>query len=268
MSCLTCLSPCATCTAPSRCRSCLKGWFLSPSTLRCVTSCPAGSLAVASNNNCDKCESSCRTCLGWVGNCTSCSSGFLSLNGQCVAACPNGTVSYFKDMSCLACVAPCATCFQTPQMCSSCLSGYILHNSLSLCLTLDECSNRTGSYIAAKSTSTTTSTSTSTTTSIKVCSLCPPTCLTCTQPHSCQSCASGYYFHFNSTLTVGSCSKYCPPGYYSFPPNSTCLACNPLCSTCLHTSNYCISCPVPAQLTPNHECVPACPSPNQLYPTC
>jgi len=73
---------CSSCTTLTTCTTCVPGRFLLGTS--CVTTCTAD--YYISNNGswtCDSCNASCRTCLGTVSNCSSCSSGSYLLNGVC-----------------------------------------------------------------------------------------------------------------------------------------------------------------------------------------
>ena len=227
-------SGCYTCViTANNCSSCTGVTYLSNT--QCVTTCPIGYWSKASDNTCQICDTSCKTCSspGTSSSCTSCNDG-----------------SYLSGTNCYLCNTVCKTCVTTATKCLTCNSGTFLSGTVCLSSCLD------GTWVDTSTssckpcdTSCLTCQSPGTSTSCLSClkgsvsagqclSSCISPCLTCTSNTSyCLSCIGGYY------LTSNTCQTTCPNGTYAETSNNTCLSCNVLCQTCngIDSAN-CLSC--------------------------
>jgi hypothetical protein len=160
------------------------------------------------NLNINVCYRSCETC-SVVGtdannNCTSCKSGFLSLQSNCY--CPeqlNGVYFYTSVGACNQCVSPCLTCTDAIS-CKTCASGYYLVENLTSNNCVQTCPS--GYYLMGN-----------------ICKQCNALCSICfDNPDNCPKCSSSAYY-----LNPNQCFSVCPSGYV---PNdsSECVTCKSL----------------------------------------
>jgi len=230
--CLACFG-CKTCVSTSsNCLSCVLPKLLNIN--NCVDSCPNGTWEKSSDNTCQICDSSCKTCsAGAASDCSSCNDG-----------------DYLKGTTCLSCSSICKTCAISQTNCSSCNSGSFLLSSN--CLLQCTAGNWPDS-------------------STNTCNPCDNSCVTCQAPGtsaSCLSCSSGFYLNGNQCLACASpcftchdtsttcttctgsyyyysnqCMATCPDGYYSDDSSNLCLLCDISCLTCSgEFSSNCNSC--------------------------
>lgn len=211
--CLQCQSPCATCSNTSTCLSCLAGFYeLGPT---CVSICPNGYF----NNitQCSLCISPCVNCSS-LGICTACNGSYYLLYSSCVSNCPNGT-SIINGNVCVGCDSQCMTCSQSnTSSCTSCHNNTYLFNYR--CITT--CVNSTYPDIINR-----------------VCQVCIPPCLYCTNSTYCLSCRDVALFLVNGS----------------------CVGCSSICRTCTVTTTNCTSCEN-ASTVPylyNYTCLASCP---------
>jgi len=97
--------------------------------------------------------------------------------------------------------------------------------------------------------------------SINQCSLCDPSCSTCSGPASteCLSCSLPRYFKDSAK----ECVTLCDPDQFGSPtPTPACLSCNPSCHTCSSASaSSCVTCTGSLYLDgSSSSCVSNCPS--------
>lgn len=116
--CSLCTAGCKTCTNAGlqSCTSCQNDtannvvYYLRRDATECVTTCPAGTYGVASNNTCQPCGVGCATCLSSPTNCQSCKndggvSYFKPLNSNtCVTDCPDATFNNGTINQCQPCI--------------------------------------------------------------------------------------------------------------------------------------------------------------------
>ena len=141
--------------------------------------------------------------------------------------------------SCESCAAKCLTCLGAADRCLVCAASYILvklEDAQFDCLT--SCPSK---FYEDNG----------------VCYSCIFPCSECLSAVACLTCASGTYFHQNSS----SCLLNCPMGtYYVYEPLAICETCVSPCETCLNDTN-CISCEGSLLLFEG-TCVAQCP---QMY---
>lgn len=90
------------------------------------------------------------------------------------------------------------------------------------------------------------------------CYSCIYPCLTCSVSiNNCTSCASGYYFY----ATFNQCLSSCPLNTTIADSTASllCLPCSSNCTTCLTSTNYCLSCSSPYSFF-NNSCSLSCPT--------
>ena len=100
-------SSCARCNVSNtaQCYSCMMGWYLNGSV-------------------CDKCNSSCASCLS-SSMCTTCASGYVAVQSGGVS----GNMASGL-LNCTLCQSPCVTCIGSSSTCTSCESGFSLKGSI------------------------------------------------------------------------------------------------------------------------------------------
>jgi hypothetical protein len=117
--CVSCKSPCATCTAVTTCQSCLSGFYFYNST--CTSSCyPNITIANNATHNCDPCSSICLTCDGAINICTACNTPLVFYNGSCQSSCPSGGSLAPDKGICTPCSSSCLTCSLSITNCTTC----------------------------------------------------------------------------------------------------------------------------------------------------
>jgi hypothetical protein len=233
-SCVTCNSPCGTCTEhPSKCTSC-SSCCGSLFNFQCLTSCPVGTYSI--NGTCQYCSYSCATCIGTNSTCTSCPSGKVLYNGFCYDTCPyvmiggictfNCAKGLYKTPinQCVACDSTCATCDVVAKNCTSCASGFALNGTCVKTCPLN--------YFGLNG----------------LCQPCNAECNGCLNTCSnCINCAAGYY-------KCGSlCVKTCNPNQFPDYSSSTCITCNSKCKTC-SSQQFCTTCANPQAVPVNGVC--------------
>jgi hypothetical protein len=156
------------------------------------------------------CYPSCETCTS-VGDdtnhsCTTCKSGYLSLESNCYTSCIvslNVIYYYTTADSCQQCASPCNACTDTTA-CTSCITGYYIlenattNNCVSIC--------PSGYYLLGN-----------------LCRQCNSLCSVCADnPDNCFKCTSSAYY-----LSPNKCLSECSPGYI---PNQSreCITCKSL----------------------------------------
>ncbi|EAR95046.2 TNFR/NGFR cysteine-rich region family protein (macronuclear) [Tetrahymena thermophila SB210] len=245
--CSVCDSSCTKCSGPNQnnCSFCQGSLYLNQANNTCISVCPIGTysnISVTLGNICSACHSSCTSCSGPnSNNCLSCSGTlyFDSSNNTCTSICPDGT---YQDSSsnCSQCNSTCATCEGSASFCKSCSGTLFLDESTNSC-------NPTcpqGTYQNAIG---------------NICTVCDPTCTTCSGPNSndCLSCSTTFYFNANQKT----CVESCPPQTYANAASNICSSCNSSCLACNGpASNNCIQCSNSLYLNQSsNQCVSICP---------
>jgi proprotein convertase subtilisin/kexin type 5 len=196
-------SACAAIFGPS-CTDCAGAGYTS-ACIACVTG------TYLDNSSCTACPANSTACTS-ASVSTACQPTFSLVGGQCIC---DTTYQKFLDVlgggTCLACpalVPYCASCLETNLTasmvgCAACQDGYYIDPGLT-------------------------------------CSLCPPTCLTCTSPTQCVDCISSY------ALLNGSCE--CDPSAQMYEAGGYCAPCEIFIDYCLQCSGVgpsavvCLSC--------------------------
>lgn len=245
--CQNCNSNCKTCdlSISTKCISCTSPLFLSQTGNTCISPCPAGQYGRTTDQTCQKCDSTCKTCNGGAitnclscednaylyltrclkcdsncktcitnaATCTSCTPPLILMNDKCISACPK---EYFKEISsnsCQKCDSNCVTCSSTSKNCEICKANEFL-------------------------------------TSSNTCQNCDVNCLTClTSSNNCQTCASPLFLENNKCVTG------CNAGFYGDSTINTCKPCDPSCLTCSgKLKTNCSSCVEEKVVGPTGEC--------------
>jgi len=235
--CVSCVSPCLSCTGLTSCLSCASGYYYYSQT--CTSNCPVN-LTIPNNatKNCDACNTQCATCSGTINNCITCSSTAALYNGQCVSQCPSPLV--INNGVCANCDTSCKTCSLIYINCTACYTNsslpYLSLTNTSLGSCLASCSF---TYYGDLTNG-----------ACFKCSTLPLNCDNCSSASTCYDCNSGYIF-YNSQ-----CLNYTPIGYYNNSGMAT--LCNSSCGTCVNLANNCTSC-ISLSLSYN-RCIANCPS--------
>lgn len=227
--CVSCVSPCNSCSSSAFCTSCLVDSGTNTQMLlydgKCYLNCPTKTYR--NGIICQACSTSCEECSDG-STCTACPTNYLLYKGTCVMSCTVGT-SVQIGTSCFDCSNNCAQCSGTVSTCTRCATGTVL--SSNTCIA--ECPAGF----------------TTTTTSNGACVPCVncPTCLGATT--TCTSCSGSLILHESQ------CIDSCPPGYTSTTAQpSICTACSSSCFECSGTSSYCTSCATGSILTSSNTC--------------
>ncbi|XP_030211551.1 proprotein convertase subtilisin/kexin type 5 [Gadus morhua] len=219
--CEPCDRACATCAGGGveACDQCAAGYLMEE--WRCVSSCSPGFYLVgaggpeetaSSQGTCRRCDPSCGTCSGPVGDlCTSCSGGHSLHEGACVLSTVCGDGLYQQEQG------PCQPCDQTcvkcagpgSHQCISCASSRFLDEGACV----EACPP--GRYGSGGR-----------------CHLCDHTCATCVDDGgaSCSSCDMDK-FRLDRYLFERQCVQTCPEGFHH-SRNQTCEACPAHCQLC------------------------------------
>ncbi|KAL4477454.1 hypothetical protein ABPG74_002604 [Tetrahymena malaccensis] len=135
--CILCHPTCASCEGDlyNQCTRCKLGKYLQDK--KCSEKCKDGyfpnkltdSQLDLASNSCQKCDKSCKTCIGVNNNqCTKCKEGTYLLNNSCVYSCPDGYVISLDKAQCLICHSTCSTCHPgNLDYCLTCLEGWYKH---------------------------------------------------------------------------------------------------------------------------------------------
>ena len=97
---------------------------------------------------------------------------------------------------------------------------------------------------------------------INACSACSPTCMSCVQLGSCQSCGSNMYLNMHNL-----CVEDCGEGMYGSTSSGQCEKCHASCRSCKNgpVNNTCTSCHGDQNLDGN-ACIDGCPLRKKLLP--
>ncbi|KAK7135464.1 hypothetical protein R3I94_014205 [Phoxinus phoxinus] len=287
--CEPCHHMCRTCGGPEYddCDSCEDDVFLEKG--QCINKskikCPDKSF-LNSLDECEQCDSSCRTCSGHdKEQCDSCEKGMFLTNSQmCVSVCPLETHGNQTSGRCEGCSAGCLTCqdahkclkckdgslylqdgkcvpeckrgYPEADACHSCAAGCAsCHGEASYCLSCEEdylrlkhtCVHHCPSRHFVKD---------------GVCELCPNSCAECDQTGKCSECAPFYFLHEDQ------CIVDCPKGYFTDVEQKQCMSCHSDCATCDGPDeDDCTSCSNGYLMTYvryNGKCLYRCPSETYL----
>lgn len=231
----------------SECIRCQPGFYLYKGT--CVTpadGCPKNTFQYDQGGYsfCKNCYHKCTSCSGVGENqCSSCAFLFRLHNSQsCLNPCPKEY--YGKDNVnppvCESCVADCEVC--PYNVCSKCKSNTYLKEGLCLA----DCGEGYYPEISPIQGA--------------ICSICHISCLECTA-YGRDKCTSCKPLETNNLLHSNKCLEQCPDNtYMSQVPTTSCLPCDPNCSSCSSGSSAdCTKC-IPDQYLYNSTCLNACPN--------
>lgn len=253
--CKPCSSNCKSCSDSQICLVCKDDFSLFQNI--CVENCPIGYVSVTSivGKICEECGDHCDKCYSTnTSSCEECEVGAFLINGICVPICPSGNLSDIDSKKCLPCtVEKCDKC-NPVDICLSCKDGeFLLDNTcLDKCpkgtraiglkcekcnvefcsdcvASLDTCEKCDDDKFKLSDTSCVKDCPEQYYTDLtsKTCQLCPTSCQTCTDTHTCQSCKNGYFLYEND------CIETCPDGYVEVPDTKKCEKCPANCKECL-----------------------------------
>ena len=249
--CLPCNAACSTCTgsANTQCSACKTNYFLQPSSMTCLNSCPStGYYPNTTSQVCSPCDSSCTQCTGPANTqCSVCMTNYFlqPSSTTCLDSCPS--TGYYPNSSsqvCSPCDASCSTCTGSGNtQCSACKADYFLQPSSATCL--NSCPSA-GYYPNSSS---------------QVCSPCDASCSTCTGSGNsqCSACKTNYFLQPSSTTCLNSCPS---TGYYPNTISQICSPCDASCAQCTGSANtQCSACKTNYFLQPSSTtCLNSCPS--------
>ena len=119
--CKPCETPCATCTSPTLCLSCIpgpgSGYRFWAKDFSCLFTCPAD-ISIDNGVVCQPCNSVCKTCRDEVTKCIECADDAAFYQNTCLAVCPDNMV--ISSKTCGACSLVCKTCSIRATNCTSC----------------------------------------------------------------------------------------------------------------------------------------------------
>lgn len=123
-SCISCQSPCLTCSSQTACLSCISGYRFSGN--QCSTSCVVRYYFNSSSTSCQQCSPNCIACTS-ATFCQSCASNYFinslsHTSNDCVSSCPSGFYNSILSGSCQSCIYPCSTCTSDVD-CLTCQNG-------------------------------------------------------------------------------------------------------------------------------------------------
>ena len=123
LSCVNTASNCTSCTAVS-----ITNYFLQPTGLLCLSTCPVGFYGNASTFTCPQCDSRCSACTGPTnGSCSACkidntgvSHFLLPGSNSCSDTCPDSLYANSSTFRCEVCDTNCLKCFNMSTNCTLC----------------------------------------------------------------------------------------------------------------------------------------------------
>ncbi|EWS76002.1 zinc finger lsd1 subclass family protein (macronuclear) [Tetrahymena thermophila SB210] len=288
--CLKCHDTCQTCSDEKEisCKTCIDQLKIDKYDRKCKICNTNNGFFVNSQNECEKCHSTCKQCDGTSeSNCKECTQGLSFLNGKCQKC--NTENSYYidKNNNCLECNKSCQTC-SSKDVCIKCKAGlsFPSDQASKLCINCDldsmyvkdpeglnicqnchmNCKGCKGPniqdciqckdqfYFNPKDNSCETCNLEADKKYIddnKYCQNCDVQCKTCTGPGNgkCKLCAEGLYF--NDQMV---CIK-CPSEKFYITDYKYCKKCHDSCLTCNGSSdNNCLSCANDLALQENSTC--------------
>ncbi|XP_041648353.1 proprotein convertase subtilisin/kexin type 6-like isoform X2 [Cheilinus undulatus] len=190
----------------------------------CVSHCPLGLYGDVTSRRCRRCYKGCERCIGSsAGACLSCRRGLYlnPLNSSCTDTCAPGYYADENQRRCLRCHELCVRCLRYADRCTACREGY----SLAGMTCVPECTSGTFFHLEEMT-----------------CSLCHPSCKTCTGPgkEECIQCAEGFL------QQQWKCVQTCSPGFYpgeaAGVPHRMCHRCEENCVTCSGPGATCTRC--------------------------
>lgn len=220
--CVSCISPCITCTDKNVCQSCEDKFFHNPVDDSCGKDCPGKYFKNSDGNKCTKCTQGCEKCLDQKKN--SCFTCFppmtLTFQGECVLECKDGEFKHMKVLTgekegfrfyCQKCHKDCVTCTSGDKYsCHKCIDTKPYKAKDKSCT--DNCPPRT--YLADVTTGN--------------CLPCHQDCESCTGPgqRNCEICKGGKAFNLEHI-----CVENCP--HETFRANAShCQSCVIGCKEC------------------------------------
>lgn len=218
-----CPKPGYICNEDKTFKICADGFFLLPSTLECLKTCPDGYWGNIPTKQCVKCTLPCGKCIN-DKTCKTCIKDFFLHyplpEFNCLGTCP---ISFWPDRNtdaCKDCPKACLTC-DSDKVCNSCNKGFFFYKENRECVS--KCPD--GFYLPELS---------------EFCMKCSASCKTCElKPDACRSCNRGKFFE----ETIKTCSDKCREGFFGDISDNACKACDKTCLTCKgRLENDCLTC--------------------------
>ncbi|KAL4508482.1 hypothetical protein ABPG72_003786 [Tetrahymena utriculariae] len=244
----TCSPFCVQCLTATTCQACQINMQLA-STGICI--CNTDYYFDNTSNSCQKCDTSCATCVQKPDKCLTCPNSSFFWQNQCKSNCDNnqyssGNICYPCDPSCETCIGP------SPSQCATCTGGSYLESG--------SCVLNCSSYFYPS------------TASGNECLPCfnhlsndnnPQRCFTCTGGSSseCTACANQTFLQkVQESDITGTCLNQCNNAYFQRQSNNSCQPCDPSCTSCKDNKLNCQSCAAGWYLKGN-TCVQDCGDP-------
>ncbi|XP_072564200.1 proprotein convertase subtilisin/kexin type 5b isoform X2 [Paramormyrops kingsleyae] len=282
--CEACHEDCETCLGPNYddCNSCDDGTQLLSG--ECVAEsqlCNDNSF-VNSNEECELCHSSCKTCSGpGKNNCDSCEKGrYLTSRRYCMEKCPDTSFANKTTGWCDDCLQGCLHCRDSTQ-CLKCLSvaknrlylkdGRCVHFCLRGFPDGDVCKSCAPQCASCEGNATYCQTCVEPYvlhdhecregcppahfSKAGECQQCPYACQDCTELGLCRECETYYFLH------NGGCVDDCPSGFYPDIEQQDCVPCHADCASCDGPDvDDCNACLDPSAVRYKGKCLPECPT--------
>ena len=249
--CWNCSHNCDKCSDQNTCVQCLPGAVLLPQG-RCSAACPETTFQ-SQDGSCQPCHPSCFNCNGPTsGDCRSCPSQYVIVNGTCTMSCPSGYFLDGRTFTCRVCHQSCAECRgKEATECKACYVGYVLMGGKCVPNRSDNCGparyrdDKNGSCVA-----------------------CPPNCADCVDDITCIACQAGRYLESkrvqDSHEATKLCVEKCARGFFEDGTTGSCQPCSHYCDSCNSYDN-CTVCTLSAAAVPqNGRCPQPC-SDRQYY---
>ncbi|KAL4494498.1 hypothetical protein ABPG72_019908, partial [Tetrahymena utriculariae] len=288
--CLKCHDSCQTCSdeKETSCITCINNFNKDKYDRKCKVCNTNNGFFVNSQNECEKCHSSCKQCNGTSDtDCIECIQGLSFLNGKCQKCDTDNQYFTDKDNYCLECDKSCKTC-SSKDVCTKCIDGlsFTSNQTSKLCAKCDLDSmyvkdpnglnvcqnchmNCIGCYgpniqdcIKCKDQFSFNPQDKSCETcnmeadrkykdSSNYCQNCDISCKSCNGPGSgnCKLCAEGLYFNDQNICQA------CPDEKFYVTDYKYCKKCNDSCLTCNGSlDNNCLSCAKDQALHEDNRC--------------
>ncbi|KAL4500217.1 hypothetical protein ABPG73_011325 [Tetrahymena malaccensis] len=298
--CLKCHDTCQTCSdeKETSCKTCIDNFKLDKDDRKCKSCNTNNGFFVNSQNECEKCHSTCKQCTGALEtNCKECNQGLSFFNGKCQKCDTENSYYIDNKNQCVNCDVSCKTC-SSKDVCIKCIDGmsFISDQSSKLCAkcSLDNmyvedpqgkniCKNCHINCIGCKGPTISDCIKCKQPFSFNpqdkscitcnmeadrkyiddnnYCQSCDDKCKTCTGPGNgnCKLCKEGLYFNDNNFC------EQCPPEKYYITDYKYCKKCNDSCLTCNGSQdNNCLSCIKDLALHENNTCK-QCQTDNGFY---
>ncbi|KAL5482092.1 hypothetical protein EMCRGX_G022375 [Ephydatia muelleri] len=227
--CWGCLPSCDKCSDQNTCLQCQPGTVLL-SQGRCSAACPETTFQ-SPDGSCQPCHPSCFNCNGPTsGQCTSCPSQYVIVNGTCTMSCPPGYFLDGRTFACRVCHQSCAECGgKEASECRACYVGYVLQGGKCVPNRYNDCGP--ARYRDDKNGSS--------------CVPCPPNCAECIDDITCTACQAGHYLESkrikNSHEETKLCVSKCARGFFEDEATNSCQPCSHYCDSCDSYDN-CTAC--------------------------